>query len=662
MPRCGGGRPCSRPEIGRASRIRISGWTGVAAALVFALPGCAGESEPANPNVLLICLDAVRPDRMGCYGYDRRPTTPHLDELARRSIVFEDANAAACWTKPSVPSFLTGTWPLQHGVYEGSVHGQAGSFSDLLPEESRTLAEAFDGRGWATAAFVENDQLGKGSGIEQGFDTYEAGAGDARQIRWRALDWIDAQERGRPFFLYLHLLDAHGPYLVSEEFFRRFAPGAPLGPLGGTEWRAVRDAVNEGKLRLTEPEKEGLGALYDAAIRSMDDQLGLLFRGLERRGLWERTVVALVADHGEEFLERGRLGHGHGLHQTLLRVPWILRVPGREPDRVETPVSLVDLAPTILSAAGLRPRESMRGVDRVAKSEASGAIFAEHKDPDRYEQAYREGSWKLVRRFVLRAPGEPAGPAVPGAARLAAGARWQADLEVLPDGGLRAVELKPSGEPATEPTVLKGPVGRIGAASLEIGGVGVRLDPSATFSGEAPDKSDPRRSLREGMMVKASGALANGAFLAKKVKIYPLTEEREFEVRGTVAVVEASGERGRFRLDEGWIAWDPATAWGFPDSGVAQEALARERIAELFGEGGTGPGKAEFVVETSLYDLAADPGETHPVVDPDREKRLVEALDSFVRRLCRERIWGPEDRRLLDAGTIQRLKALGYVK
>ncbi|MCI0587041.1 MAG: sulfatase-like hydrolase/transferase [Planctomycetes bacterium] len=597
---------------------------------------------------------------MGCYGYDRRPTTPNLDALARESIVFEDASAPGCWTKPSVPSFLTGTWPLEHGVYEGSVREEEGSFSDVLPEEARTLAETFDGRGWATAAFIENDQLTVGSGVEQGFDAYEVGAGDAREIRWRALDWIDAQERGRPFFLYLHLIDAHGPYLVSEESVRRLAPEAPLGPIGGKEWRAVRDAVNGGEFKLSGPEKEGLAALYDAAIRSMDDQLALLMRALELRGLWERTVVAVVADHGEEFLERGRLGHGHGLHQTLLRVPWILRVPGKDPARVSTPVSLVDLAPTLLSAAGLGAQGPIRGVDRVAEPAAPAGILAEHKDPGRYEQAYREGSWKLVRRFVTREAG--VGPATRETARLAAGARWQADLELLPDGSLRAVELKPSGEPATGPTDLKGPIGRIGAASIEIGGLAVRLDPSATFSGEVSDKASPKASLREGMMVKATGTLADGAFLAKKVKIYPLTEEREFEIRGTVVAVEGSGESGRLRLDDGWIAWDPVTAWEFPDSGVRREALARERIADLFAEGGRGPEQAGFAVETSLYDLAADPEETRPVSDPDRERRLAESLDALSRRLCRERIWGPEDRRLLDAGTIQRLKALGYVR
>jgi arylsulfatase A-like enzyme len=663
MSRCigAGGHAC--PKVGRPSRIRIRRWTWAGAvALVTALPSCAGDSATGKPNVLLVCLDAVRADRMGCYGYDRRPTTPHLDELARESIVFEDASAPGCWTKPSVPSFLTGTWPLEHGVYEGSVQEVEGSFSDVLPGEARTQAEAFDARGWATAAFIENDQLAVGSGVEQGFDVYEAGAGDAREIRWRALDWIDAQERGRPFFLYLHLIDAHGPYLVSEESVRRLAPEAPLGPIGGKEWRAVRDAVNGGELKLSAPEKEGLGALYDAAIRSMDDQLALLFRALELRGLWERTVVAVVADHGEEFLERGRLGHGHGLHQTLLRVPWILRVPGKDPGRVSTPVSLVDLAPTLLSAAGVGAQGPMRGVDRMSEPAAPGGIFAEHKDPGRYEQAYREGSWKLVRRFVLRASGEPVGPATRETARLAAGARWKADLELLPDGGLRALELKPTDEPATAPTDLKGPVGRVGAASFEIGGLAVRLDPSATFSGEVPDKSDPKGSLREGTMVRATGTLAGGAFLAKKIKVYPLTEEREFQIRGTVVAVEGSGESGRMRVDEGWIAWDPATEWEVAESGVREKALARERIAELFGEGGRGPEQAGFAVETSLYDLAADPGETRPVADPDRERRLAEALDALSRRLCRERIWGPEDRRLLDAETLQRLKALGYVR
>src|SRR5262245_8276724 len=155
---------------GRSSTGRCSP---ALAALLAALASCGEASQVhGKRNVVLICMDTVRADHLGVYGY-ARPTTPELDRLAARALVFADASATAGWTKPSVPSFLTGTYPCQHGVYEGSAHGEAGDVTDVLPAECLTLAEAFHENGYATAAFVHNAQLREGSGFEQGFDTYD---------------------------------------------------------------------------------------------------------------------------------------------------------------------------------------------------------------------------------------------------------------------------------------------------------------------------------------------------------------------------------------------------------------------------------------------------------------------------------------------------------
>ena len=241
--------------------------TTLPALLLGTFIACAPPAADGPPNVILICLDTVRADHLGCYGYDARPTTPTLDALARRSTVFRDASATAGWTKPSVPSFLTGTYPAQHGVYLGSSKDEAGRHSDVLPEEATTLAEVFRDRGYATAAFVKNAQLRRGLGFEQGFDVYEDKAGDAREIRWRASDWLDARDTGKPFFLYLHYLDAHWPYAVPDEYATMFTSAEDVARFRAQDWREMRDAINHGEVTLGEAERDAFVGLYDGSIR-----------------------------------------------------------------------------------------------------------------------------------------------------------------------------------------------------------------------------------------------------------------------------------------------------------------------------------------------------------------------------------------------------------
>src|SRR5437867_3877425 len=170
----------------------------------------------AQPSVLLVLVDALRPDHLGCYGYGR-PTSPVLDELASRSVLFENARAVSSWTKPSIPSLFTSLYPSQHGVFEGSAGGDGSApESDVLPAEAKTLAEALKERGYATAAFVHNAQLRRQFGFDQGFDLYEETSKDAPAMVHRMLDWLrdgrGERRQGGPFFVYLHLLDVHWPY------------------------------------------------------------------------------------------------------------------------------------------------------------------------------------------------------------------------------------------------------------------------------------------------------------------------------------------------------------------------------------------------------------------------------------------------------------------
>jgi arylsulfatase A-like enzyme len=623
--------------------------------------GDASAEAAARPlNVVVICLDTVRADRLGSYGYRERPTTPALDALAARSVVFRNASATAGWTKPSVPSFFTGLYPAQHGVYEGSARDRDALVSDVLPERAVTLAEAFQAAGYETAAFVENEQLRASLGFEQGFDLYADDAGDAHEIRTAALDWIDDRPQQTPFLLYLHLLDAHWPYDIPPEYAAFFADAPATVLFRGRNSRTLRDAINDGEVVLDAEQREALGALYDGALRFLDDELRRLFEGLEVRGLADRTVIAVIADHGEEFLEHGRVGHGHGLWENLLRVPWILRVPGRPPGSFDAPVSLLDLPPTLLGACGVpRAKDGSafpEGVDCLAEPDRSRVTFAEHKAPDCYHQSVRSGSHKLIRiwRPPAAAPADPGSePALP---LPAIGSRWEA--EVIDEGGtLRALQLKPRDEPPTDPLDIKATVSSLNGHSFRLAGVRVIAGPDTERTGDAAAQA---AGLREGLPLKASGTVDGGELIAERLKFYTPGDDLSPEIRGTVT--EAGP--GSVSLGGIRIAIDGRTAWkDIEEDDATEPRLAREDVLAALELGAVEAIRRGWRIQSTLYDLDRDAAELAPAdaTSPDAA-RLSSLLDEWGATLARHRLWSPEDRQDLDAQAAEGLRAIGYVR
>ena len=364
-------------------------------ALALGTAACGEAPLPDRPNVVLVCIDTLRADHLGSYGYERE-TSPFIDGLAAESTVFADACATSSWTRPSVPSFMTGTYPLQHGLY-----GLEGQLTHALSQDAVTLAEVFAANGWRTGAIVRNPQLALGNGFEQGFEVYRDGSGDAAEIGRRARAWLDGLEDEAPFFLYLHYLDAHWPYPIPDEYATRFG-GAQLEDLWGADAGGVRDAINEREREHDPRDIEQLLGLYDGGIRFVDDELARVVDAIEARGEWNDTIVCIVSDHGEEFMEHGRIGHGHGLQENLLRVPWILRIPGRRARTIETPVSLIDVFPTLLGAAGIEA-PTTTAVDRLSTPRREEPVFAELKELRRYQHSLRRGQRKVSRRYVVEA-------------------------------------------------------------------------------------------------------------------------------------------------------------------------------------------------------------------------------------------------------------------
>ncbi len=409
-----------------------------------------------------------------------------------------------------------------------------------------------------------------------------------------------------------------------------------------------------------------VGGAWDLELAGLRDDLN-------QRGQAD-VVTCIVADHGEEFLEHGRIGHGHGLWENLLRVPWILHVPGRTPSTVATPVSLVDLPATLLAAAGLPADDAGEGLDRLALPGRPMPVLAEHKAPDRYQQSLRVGGRKLLRTWTppaeARARGDDDATVAAVATLLHPGARWEAEVERRGDG-LFATQLKPRDEPPADPIELKGRVDSPDAGGFVLAGVPVRLEPGAAHSG---DDSARAAGLREGALVKARGRMDGDVLLCDRVRFYADSESGPPEVRGTVEAVEVHGDEARVRLQGLWVAFDEDTEWKnveLPPGAEPVPRLTREALAAALRLGGDGAARAGWSIRCELYDLALDADEQHPLATwdgplaPDAHpdlRRLALELDARVADLAGRSVWTAGDEAPLDEAQLEDLRNIGYVR
>ncbi len=329
---------------------------GVTVLAMLGLVACR-PPEPELPrprDIVVVLIDCLRADHVGSYGY-HRATTPHLDRVAERGAVFEWAFAQSHWTRPSVPTLLTGLYPNEHGLLEverekGKIVGPA------LADEVEMVSEALQAAGYATALIGEQFQLSPTFNLNQGFDLYQNRKDRAPNINRSYLRWLDGLEAGRQSFAYLHYLDIHWPYCPRGWSKGRFDNGESDLQICAN-WRQLRDDIRAGRQQLSAADVDRIVARYDEELLHLDDYLGTLFAELAKRGRWDETLLVVTADHGEEFFEHGQLGHQEGLYDTLIRVPLIIKTPaswGFEPRRIDDHVvELRSVAPTLRRAAGL---------------------------------------------------------------------------------------------------------------------------------------------------------------------------------------------------------------------------------------------------------------------------------------------------------------------
>ncbi len=329
-------------------------------------------SGDAPTNVILIGIDTLRADAVGRpRGPDYVSTTPNLDALARRSDVWTAAYSTANATNPSFTSILTGLYVKQHGVHD---------LVTRLDDRFLTLAETFSSNGYKTIAILSARHLNpRHSGLGQGFD--EVHLPPSKFAAEMAVDTAMTilQEKPLPFFLWLHLFDPHTPHTPPQPFASGMAPFRPNGLLPPAVWRPFRDP---GPRRFDDPILGGHSDLYAAEVAYTDRQIGRLLDHLEQSGLAANTVVAVVADHGENLGEHGVFFRHAGLFDTTTHVPLMIHQPGRRSParRSEQLVQTIDLFPTVLNLAHLQPPVT-EGIDLYSLTAGSRpgrrAVFSE---------------------------------------------------------------------------------------------------------------------------------------------------------------------------------------------------------------------------------------------------------------------------------------------
>ncbi|MDH5491425.1 MAG: sulfatase [Myxococcales bacterium] len=301
-------------------------------------------------NVLIYLVDTLRADKLSIYEPGTRVQTPGLEAFARTATVMLGARSQECWTKPSVATLLTGLMPWEHtATGDGSA----------LPRSARTLAELLSEAGFHTGGLVANGYVSDRFGFGRGWGSYrnyirEGRPSHAEHVASDALAWLDSRPADQPFFLYVHAIDPHVPYRPRGRFAELYVDPGYRGPLSPGRTHLQLEAIKTGRMRLDASDRAYLEGLYDGEIAYHDMHLQAVMAGLEERGLAEETIVVFTSDHGEEFWDHGSVGHGHSVHEELVRIPLVLRVPGASPraGRLPEAVGLVDVLPTILEALG----------------------------------------------------------------------------------------------------------------------------------------------------------------------------------------------------------------------------------------------------------------------------------------------------------------------
>jgi arylsulfatase A-like enzyme len=416
-------RTVTRPLRWEPAPLDLSAWAGRKVSLALTLeaeqPGAIGfwgapvirglgvmpaaattaGSVPRPQGVILVWTDTLRRDHLGIYGYGRA-TTPVLDGLAREGVLFDDCIGQATWTKVATPSLFTSLYPTAHGVHD---------FMDRLPSSALTLAEAYRDAGYATLSLSSILFTGRFSNLHQGFEEVHEGTSlpdpgsskTAREYVDRLLPWLEAH-REVPFFVFLHISDPHDPYRPAPPYDAMWAD-ASKSEEHERRGKELRKKITDPLLRnmgSPVPTRDDLVKAgfdpeayvghdrdwYDGSIRGLDAEIGRLAERLRETGLDRRTLLVFTGDHGEEFLEHGRMLHGQGVYGELNHMALFFWGPGTVPAgaKVDATVQTIDLMPTLLEISRVPMPANLQG------RSLAPLLSAPHGGPDAVHAA---SSW-----------------------------------------------------------------------------------------------------------------------------------------------------------------------------------------------------------------------------------------------------------------------------
>jgi len=371
---------------------------------VLALSSCTTDevADPRARNLVVITVDTLRADRLETYGYFRA-LAPNIDALAAESLVFERCLAPIPQTTPSHLSLMTGLYPYEHGVSnnfarlpEEEAREKAFAPTDVLRTFAQVIGTSVD-----TAGFVSAAPVKRLTGLANGFRTWDEPGSTRRTgdlTNAAALPWLAAQSG--PFFMWVHYMDAHGPYEAGHyppgEFETMY--GVDDGLVAFMRERNIVGEATAGPEELAEA--YALANLYDGSVTFADQAVGELLDALRAKGIWEETVVVLMSDHGQGLWQHYSAGHGDVWNEQL-QVPLMMRVPGERPRRLDPSMSIVDVLPTAL--AFVRGFDSADFLEQARGQDVLSPTFQEREVfgmGDEFFKTYTlvDGDWKFIRR------------------------------------------------------------------------------------------------------------------------------------------------------------------------------------------------------------------------------------------------------------------------
>jgi len=407
--------------------------------------GCARREPYAEPvirdthtpvdQILIISIDAMRPDHLSCYGYDR-PTTPAIDSIARDGVLFTRAYTQANWTKPAIASLFTGLYQRHHGITvgstliepDGTVHKGLEPYP--LPAGLPVIAETFSASGFRTAGYVENSHIVSAQGFARGFEEYERSKPATRAIQ----EWLEDLGPDDRAFGFIHLIGPHDPYDRSdrpkyEHYRQRFPSVESEIDFTNLDYKKRKD--------LTDNDIQAARAAYDTELSYFDGEfVAPLLDWLRQTGRYDRFLIVVTSDHGEELYDHQGWAHGHSLFEEVTRVPLIIKPPkelqisdGASELKVDEIVELIDLYPTLADLAGLDAPENLDGKSVVSLLRGERPVDPRAFAISEYGRSFAshliaatvvQGANKLIERYDV-----PYGPKVSGFGRHAESLSYQ---------------------------------------------------------------------------------------------------------------------------------------------------------------------------------------------------------------------------------------------